>query len=264
MTTRRPIIVGNWKMNLGDRQGLDQARRLIAEIGTVPDDVPQLAILPPFTALPYLRDLTAATPSSLEYGAQDISTHDEGAYTGEISGSMLIELGCRYALAGHSERRERQSESNKAINAKIAAALRHGLIPILCVGEELDVREQGLQVEHTIDQIDQALTEVVPSDVASLLIAYEPIWAIGTGHVATPDDAQEVCAAIRSRLAERYGRAVADQTRILYGGSVKSATSANILTQADIDGALVGGASLDPAELAAIWRSARQPAGVDL
>lgn len=259
MTTRRPIIVGNWKMNLGGRQGLHQARRLISETRSVEPDAPQLVILPPFTALPYVKDLVESTGSGLEYGAQDISTHDEGAFTGEISGSMLVELGCTYALAGHSERRDRQSETNQAVNSKITAALRHQLRPILCVGEELDVRREGRQVSYTLDQVDEALTGVQSSDVADLLLAYEPVWAIGTGHVATPDDAQEVCGAIRAWLADRYEDRVAEQVRILYGGSVKSATSADIMAQPDIDGALVGGASLDPDELIAIWRSAHEP-----
>jgi triosephosphate isomerase len=257
MTTRRPAIVGNWKMNLGGRQGVEQARHLIGEVTSAGPDDPQLVVLAPFTALHVLHELTGATPSALEYGAQDISSHDEGAFTGEVSGSMLTEFGVRYALAGHSERRARHGEQGESINAKVHAALRHGITPIVCVGEELAVRRAGNHVSHTLIQVDEALAGVTASDVASLLIAYEPVWAIGTGEVATPEDAQEVCAAIRSRIAELYDAGTAAQVRILYGGSVKPSTSAAIVGQPDVDGALVGGASLDPEQLVAIWRAAR-------
>jgi triosephosphate isomerase (TIM) len=258
-TSRRPIIVGNWKMNLGGRQGLDQARHLLSQVDASLPDHPQLVILPPFTALPMLQDLVSSSNKGVEYGAQDLSPHDDGAFTGDISGAMLVELGCRYVLAGHSERRDHHTENDWAVNAKITAALRHGLTPILCVGEGLEVRREVRQVNHTLAQVDDALTGVGPDDIADMLIAYEPVWAIGTGHVATPEDAQEVCAAIRGRIAEQYGPSVAERIRILYGGSVKSSTSAAIIEQPDIDGALVGGASLDPEELAAIWRSAQHP-----
>jgi triosephosphate isomerase len=258
-TSRRPIIVGNWKMNLGGRQGLDQARQLLSQVDASELDRPQLVILPPFTALPMLQDLISAESKGVEYGAQDLSPHDDGAFTGDISAAMLVELGCRYVLAGHSERRDHHGENDWAINAKITAALRHGLIPILCVGEGLEVRREVRQVNHTLAQVDDALTGVEADDVADMFVAYEPVWAIGTGHVATPEDAQEVCAAIRGRIADQYGSSVADRIRILYGGSVKSSTSAAIIEQPDIDGALVGGASLDPDELAAIWRSAQYP-----
>jgi triosephosphate isomerase (TIM) len=254
-TFRRPIIVGNWKMNLGGRQGLKAAQQLMSTVDTSPPDRPQLVLLPPFTALPYFYELMSSTRTGVEYGAQDISMHDDGAYTGEISGTMLVELGCRYALVGHSERRYQHSESDWDINGKIRAALRHKLSPILCVGEVLDIRREGRQVSHTVAQLDDALTNVGGDDVANSLIAYEPIWAIGTGQVATPNDAQEVCAAIRSRLTDRYGAAVGERVRILYGGSVKASASGAITAQPDIDGALVGRASLDPDELAAIWRS---------
>jgi triosephosphate isomerase (TIM) len=257
--TRRPLIVGNWKVNLGGRQGLDHLRQLGDEVGDDAETQTQLVILPPFTALPFLPETLATT--TIEYGAQDISTHDSDAYTGDISGPMLTEFGCRYVLAGHSERREHHGETDDVVNAKVAAALRHQLIPILCVGEPLSERTAGSQIDYTLTQVDRALTGLAADAITDLIIAYEPVWAIGTGHVATPDDAQEVCAAIRGFLADRYGAATANRIRVLYGGSVNAAGSAAILSQPDIDGALVGGASLKPGELAAIWRSA-QPASL--
>jgi triosephosphate isomerase (TIM) len=204
-----------------------------------------------------VQQLTEAQPSILEYGAQDISTDDEGACTGEISGQMLTEFGARYALAGHSERRARHGETGESINAKVHAALRNGMTPILCVGEELHVRREGRHVSHTLGQLEAALRGVSAHDAARLLIAYEPVWAIGTGEVATPADAEEVCAAIRGHMADLFDAGTASQVRVLYGGSVKPAASAAILGQLDIDGALVGGASLDPAQLVAIWRAAK-------
>jgi triosephosphate isomerase (TIM) len=255
MTSRRPIIVGNWKMNLGGRRGQDLARTLIAAIEADPTPI-ELAILAPFTALPFLQDLIRASSSALHYGAQDISSEEDGAFTGEISGSMLADIGACYVLAGHSERRARHHEHGASVNAKVAAALRHGLIPIVCVGEELDVRRAGSQVDHTLAQINEAIVGIPGGAVATMLIAYEPVWAIGTGEVATPDDAQEVCSAIRSRISELYSPEIAAEVRILYGGSVKPSTSASIVGQPDIDGALVGSASLDPEQLLAIWRAA--------
>jgi triosephosphate isomerase len=188
------------------------------------------------------------------YGAQDLSQHDSGAYTGEVSGAMLAKLGCTYAVVGHSERRQYHHEDDGLVNAKVKAAYRHGLTPILCVGEGLDVRKNLGHVAHCEQQIDRNLAGITAEQVASIVIAYEPVWAIGTGEVATPDDAQEVCAAIRARLAGMYTPAIADGLRILYGGSVKAANVAGIMAQPDVDGALVGGASTDPGEFASIVR----------
>lgn len=256
---RRPIIVGNWKMNLGGSQALEHAQHLLTLVQLTPE-TPELVLLPPFTALAILRDLSPDPSGGLRLGAQDLSPHEDGAFTGDISGSMLTTLGCRYVLAGHSERRQHHGEADATVNAKVKAALRHELTPLLCVGEDLHVRQEGRHLSHTLAQVDAGLKGVEPDHIQDLLIAYEPIWAIGTGHVATPEDAQEVCAAIRGRLADCYGPATSQQTRILYGGSVKANTSAVITNQPDIDGALVGGASLDPSELAGIWQSAHQPA----
>jgi triosephosphate isomerase len=190
----------------------------------------------------------------LVYGAQDISRHESGAYTGEISGAMLQKLGCTYVVIGHSERREYHAESDDVVNAKVRTAFAHGLTPILCVGEGLEVRKAGNQVSHTLAQVEAALADVPAEQIATIVIAYEPVWAIGTGEVATPEDAQEVCGAIRRVLGELCDQTVAEGVRVLYGGSVKSGNVAQIMAQPDVDGALVGGASLDPEEFAKIAR----------
>jgi triosephosphate isomerase len=189
----------------------------------------------------------------LKYGAQDIAKADKGAFTGEISGPMLAKLGCTFVIVGHSERREYHSEDNQVVNLKTQAALRNNLIPIVCVGEGLEVRKAGDHVAYTLEQLDAALQGIAANDVANLVIAYEPVWAIGTGEVATPADAQEVCGAIRERIRELHGSA-ADQTRILYGGSMKADNVAALMLEADIDGGLVGGASLDPDEFVSVCR----------
>jgi triosephosphate isomerase len=191
---------------------------------------------------------------SVRYAAQDVSAHDSGAYTGEISATMLAKLGCSYVVVGHSERREYHSESDETVNAKARQALRTEMTPIVCVGEGLDVRKAGEQVPYTVAQVDGSLAGFTPQEIASLVVAYEPVWAIGTGEVATPDDAQEVCAAIRARLRETAGDEAADGCRILYGGSVKAANIAGIMAQPDVDGALVGGASLQAEEFGGICR----------
>ncbi len=191
------------------------------------------------------------------YGAQDVSPHESGAYTGDISAAMLAKLGCSYVVVGHSERREHHSEDDALVNAKVKAAYRHEIVPILCIGETLDVRESDGHVAHCVSQLDGALAGVTAEQAASIVIAYEPVWAIGTGKVATPADAQEVCAAIREQLSVRYTSELAAGVRILYGGSVKASNAAEIVAQPDVDGALVGGASLDGPEFATIVLAAR-------
>jgi triosephosphate isomerase len=180
--------------------------------------------------------------------------HDSGAYTGEISGPMLAKLKCTFVVIGHSERRQYHGENEELVNGKVKAAFRNGILPILCVGEGLDVRKSGNQVAYTLAQVDGALAGVPAEQAEQIVIAYEPVWAIGTGEVATPEDAQEVCGAIRVRLAELYSQEVADKVRVLYGGSVKGSNAAGIMAQPDVDGALVGGASLDPEEFVRIVR----------
>jgi triosephosphate isomerase len=183
-----------------------------------------------------------------------VSVHDEGAYTGEISAGMLAKLGCSYVVVGHSERREHHGESDETVNAKARKTLERDMTPIVCVGEGLEVRREDRHVEHTVEQLDGSLRGLSAEQVAGLVVAYEPVWAIGTGEVATPDDAQEVCAALRGRVAECWGEDAAASVRILYGGSVKAANVAGIMEKPDVDGCLVGGASLQAEEFGGICR----------
>jgi triosephosphate isomerase len=253
---RIPLMAGNWKMNLDHQQAAHLVQKLAWTLSDAKHDFDavEVVVLPPFTDLRSVQTLVDGDKLHLRYGAQDLSRHDAGAYTGEISGGMLAKLGCRYVVVGHSERREYHAEDDAVVNAKVKAAHKHELTPILCVGEGLEVRKAGDQVPYTLAQLDAALDGVTAGPAASLVIAYEPVWAIGTGEVATPDDAQEVCSAIRGRLAQLYSLDVALSVRVLYGGSVKAANVAGIMAQSDVDGALVGGASIDPAEFASIAR----------
>ncbi len=253
---RTPLMAGNWKMNLDHREAVHLVQKLAWTLQDKKHDFEsvEVAVLPPFTDLRSVQTLVDGDRLRLKYGGQDLSQHDGGAYTGDISGAMLAKLGCTYVLAGHSERREHHHEDDTLVNAKVHAALRNGLTPLLCVGEGLDVRREGRQVEHTVGQVQADLDGVKADQAADLVIAYEPVWAIGTGEVATPDDAQEVCAAIRAAVGERYDADVARAVRVLYGGSVKAANVGGIMTQPDVDGCLVGGASLDPEGFGAICR----------
>ncbi|NMH97726.1 triose-phosphate isomerase [Pseudonocardia acidicola] len=246
--TRRPLIAGNWKMNLTHVEAVELVRKLGAALPDAVHDVVEVAVLPAFPHLHPVRTVLATEQLRMVHGAQDLAPQDGGAYTGDVSGPMLAALGCRYVLVGHSERREHHHEDDALVNAKVHAALRHRLTPLVCVGEGLGVREQGRHVEHCRAQLDADLTAVTPAQVAASVIAYEPVWAIGTGRVATPDDAQQVCGALRERVAERCDAATAGAVRILYGGSVKADNVAELVARPDIDGALVGGASLDADE----------------
>jgi triosephosphate isomerase len=253
---RRPLIAGNWKMNLTVPEADALVRKLA---GALPADLHQrvdVAVLPPFPLLAAVRAVLSTEDPFIMCGGQDLSPHDKGAHTGDVSGPMLCSVGCRYVTVGHSERRTDHHEDDTLVHDKVAAALRHGLTPILCVGEGLDVREAGNQVAHTLAQVDAALDGVSTGDAAGVVIAYEPVWAIGTGKVATPADAQEVCGAIRERLRSLYDSAVADRVRILYGGSVNAKNVAELMSQPDVDGALVGGASLDSDGFAALCKNA--------
>lgn len=253
---RTPLMAGNWKMNLDHLQATHLVQKLDWTLRDGRHDfgAVEVAVLPPFTDLRSVQTLIDGDRLDLRHGAQDLSTHDSGAYTGEISGAFLAKLGCTYVLAGHSERREYHHETDETVNAKVKAAYRHGLTPIFCIGEPLEIRQAGTHLEHVLAQLEAGLAEVTAAQAATIVVAYEPVWAIGTGEVATPDDAQEVCAAIRTKLAELYSGDLADAVRVLYGGSVKAANVAAIMAQEDVDGALVGGASVDPAEFASICR----------
>jgi len=251
---RKPLIAGNWKLHNNHFEAISLTQKLAFTLNSKDFAAADVAVLPPFTALRSVQTLVEADKVPIGYGAQDISPHDAGAYTGEVSGRMLAKLGCQYALAGHSERRRYHCEDDAQVNAKVRAALRSGLAPILCVGETLEIRAAGRHVEHTLGQLDSALDGIGGDQASAVIVAYEPVWAIGTGEVATPEDAQEMCAAIRGRLSAVHGHAAAASVRILYGGSVKADNVAVIMAQPDIDGALVGGASLDAGEFARICR----------
>jgi triosephosphate isomerase len=249
---RQPLIAGNWKMNLNHFEAIALVQKLAFSLKPQHFDAVDVAVLPPFTDIRSVQTLVDGDRLRLTYGAQDLSPQPGGAYTGDIAGFMLAKLGCTFVVIGHSERREYHAETDELVNAKVKAAYASGLTPILCVGEQLPVREQGRQVEHCLDQLTAALAGLAENDAASVVIAYEPVWAIGTGKVATPADAQEVCAALRGRLGELYSPELAEAVRILYGGSVKATNAGEILAQPDVDGALVGGASLDAEEFAGI------------
>jgi triosephosphate isomerase len=254
MSTRTPLMAGNWKMNLNHLEAIAHVQKLSFALADKDYEDVEVAVLAPFTDLRSVQTLVDGDKLKIKYGAQDVSAHDSGAYTGEVSGAMLAKLRCTYVAVGHSERRQYHGEGDEICNAKVKAAYRHGLTPILCVGEGLDVRKAGDQVSYTLAQLDGALKDVPAEQAGSVVVAYEPVWAIGTGEVATPDDAQEVCGAIRRRLAELYSQELADAVRIQYGGSVKSGNVAAIMAQPDVDGALIGGAALDADEFVRIVR----------
>ena len=255
-SARTPLMAGNWKMNLDHHQATHTVQKLAWLLKDARHDfgAVEVAVMVPFTDLRSVQTLVDADRLEIAYGAQDVSAHTEGAYTGEISPVMLARLGCRYVVVGHSERREYHGEDDATVAAKASSAFGQELVPIVCVGEGLDVRKEGRQVEYTLAQLDGSLAGLTAEQAARVVIAYEPVWAIGTGEVATPADAQEVCGAIRGRLAELYSSEIADGVRVLYGGSVKSGNIAAIMAETDVDGALVGGASLDPEEFARIVR----------
>ena len=254
MSARTPLIAGNWKANLNHLEAIGLVQKLAFTLDPVELERVEVVVLPPFTDLRSVQTLVDADRLLLRYGAQDVSEHDAGPHTGEVTGPMLAKLGCSYAVVGHSERRAEQHESDQVVNGKVRAALRAGLTPILCVGEDTETRREQAHVQRTLLQVELALHDVTPQQARSLVLAYEPIWAIGTGESATPDDAQEMAAEIRAHLAGLYDDDVAASTRILYGGSVKSDNIAALMAERDLDGALVGGASLVAEEFAAICR----------
>ena len=264
MAERIPLMAGNWKMNLDHHQATHTVQKLAWLLQDAKHDFGkvEVAVLPPFTDLRSVQTLVDADKLALVYGAQDVSAHTSGAYTGEISPLFLTKLGCTYAVVGHSERRQLHGEDEAVTSAKVRSALGAGLVPILCVGETLDVRKAGDHVPHTLRQLDGGLEGLTAAQVATIVVAYEPVWAIGTGETATPEDAQELCGAIRARIAELYDDVTAAAVRVLYGGSVKSSNVASIMAKPDVDGALVGGASLDPEEFAKIARYREHAVGL--
>jgi triosephosphate isomerase (TIM) len=255
-TTRTPLMAGNWKSNLNHQEAVVLVQKLAWTLDDKKHDFSrvEVVVLPPFTDIRSVQTLVDGDRLSIRYGAQDVSEHDGGAYTGEISAAMLAKLGCSYVVVGHSERREHHEESDELVNTKAHKALDAGMTPIVCVGEGLEVRQAGEHVPHCISQLEGSLAGFSAEQVSDLVIAYEPVWAIGTGEVATPADAQEVCQAIRGQVREAFGDEAADGVRILYGGSVKAANVAGIMAEEDVDGCLVGGASLQADEFGGICR----------
>jgi triosephosphate isomerase len=258
---RTPLVCGNWKLHPANREGAETLTRdVLAALrgaeGAAPAGV-EVAVAPVFTALALVGRLLEGSKVALS--AQDVFWEEKGAFTGEVSSGMLLDAGCTYCIIGHSERRQYFGETDATVNKKRNALLAKGVKPIVCVGEVLAEREAGKAVEVVLRQIDGALDGADAAALARCAIAYEPVWAIGTGKVARPEDAQEMHAAIRARLAEKVGAAAAAGVRILYGGSVKADNAPDLMAEPDIDGALVGGASLDAKGFAAIVRAAVRP-----
>ena len=251
-----PLMAGNWKMNLNHQEAVVLVQKLAWTLADKKHDFGrvEVVVVPPFTDLRSVQTLVDGDRLEIRYGAQDVSDQDDGAHTGDISASMLAKLGCSYVVVGHSERRDDHAETDELVNAKAHKTLDAGMTPIVCVGEGLDVRQDERHVEHAVAQLDGSLSGLGAEQVAGLVVAYEPVWAIGTGEVATPDDAQEVCAALRARVAEVWGPEAAAAVRLLYGGSVKAANVAGIMEKPDVDGCLVGGASLQADEFGGICR----------
>lgn len=251
---RKPFMAGNWKLNLDHLEAIAHVQKIAFALNDEDFAAVEAGVMVPFTDIRSVQTLVDADNLKVVYGSQDISAHDSGAYTGEISGAMLKKLGCTYAVIGHSERRQYHREDDALVNAKVKAAYKHGLVPIMCIGEVKEEREAGIQEQVTLGQLDGGLADIPADQAATIVIAYEPVWAIGTGLTATPQDAQDMCGAIRRRLAELYSQEVADAIRIQYGGSVKAANAAEIMAGPDVDGALIGGASLDADEFVAICK----------
>lgn len=250
MSNRKKIAAGNWKMNSRVSDVVDYLSKI--DDSSIPADV-EMVLCAPFTHLHKMIELTETR--TIKVGAQDVSSHDKGAFTGEISADMLCGLGVDYIIVGHSERREYHQESDEMLLEKIKACLYHSITPIFCCGEPLEKRNAGEYITHVIDQLEAVLMHLDPSELSQLVIAYEPIWAIGTGETASPDQAQEMHEAIRNFIKNKFSAALADSMPILYGGSVKPANAKELFGQPDVDGGLVGGASLDPSGFVEIANS---------
>ncbi len=256
---RTPLIAGNWKMNLDHLQAIAFVQKLAWSLKDAKHSFGEVevAVFPPFTDLRSVQTLIAADKLELVHGAQDVSIHDSGAYTGEISGAFLKALACSYVIIGHSERRQYHHEDDGVVAQKTVAALKHGVTPVVCVGETAEDLEAHGPAAVPVGQLETVLDAISASDTdadAEIVVAYEPVWAIGSGQAASPEQAQQVCVALRAAIVEKLGEDAGARTRILYGGSVKSGNIAGFMAQKDVDGALVGGASLDAAEFAAIAR----------
>lgn len=253
---RTPLIAGNWKMNLDWKQSIGTIQKLDFSLLKEHYEKVDVAVTVPFTSIRSVQTLVDGDKMKISYGAQDVSEHASGAYTGEVSADMLASLGCSWVVVGHSERRQMHNESNELVAAKASVTLGAGMSPIVCVGEPLEIREAGTHVAYVVEQTRASLAGLDADQLARTVIAYEPVWAIGTGKVASAADAQEVCAAIRGLIREIANDEVAEGLRILYGGSVKVDSIAEIVSQPDVDGGLVGGASLDGEEFAKLAANA--------
>jgi triosephosphate isomerase len=251
---RKPLISGNWKMNHNHFEAIQTVQKLAYLVGKDELEAADVSIHPPFTDIRSVQTVIDSDKLGYALGAQHCHFDEKGAYTGEVSPVFLAKLGVQYVIAGHSERRELFGETDEIVNKKVAAIQQHGMTPIFCCGETLDEREAGETEAKVLGQVRAGLEGRKPEQVAALVIAYEPIWAIGTGRTATSDDAQQVCGSIRACVAEVWGKEAAASVRIQYGGSVKSSNIAELMAQPDIDGALVGGASLDADEFARICK----------
>jgi triosephosphate isomerase len=250
--SRKPLIAGNWKMNLNHFEAIALVQKIAFALPDKYYDKVDVTVIPPFTDLRSVQTLVDGDKLRLTYGAQDLSPHDSGAYTGDISGAFLAKLGCSFVVVGHSERRTYHNEDDALVAAKAAAALKNELTPIVCIGEHLEIREEGEHVGHCEEQLRGSLAGLSSEQIGKVVVAYEPVWAIGTGRVASAVDAQEVCAAIREELATLASPQVAETVRVLYGGSVNAKNIGEIVAQNDVDGALVGGASLDGEQFATL------------
>jgi triosephosphate isomerase (TIM) len=256
--SRTPLIAGNWKMHLDHLEAIHLVQRLAYELTPQDYRAAEIAVVPPFTDLRSIQTLIEGDKLPLALGAQNCHWEDSGAYTGEVSPPMLARLKVRYVLCGHSERRALFGETDEVVNRKVLAVLRHDMTPILCVGETLEQRDAGEAKDVVVGQLRADLAGVAGVAAAGAVVAYEPVWAIGTGRTALPEEAQEMCALVRATVSELYGSSTADGLRVQYGGSVKAGNAKSLMRQPDIDGALVGGASLDPGDFAAICRASHR------
>jgi triosephosphate isomerase (TIM) len=257
VSSRTPVIAGNWKMYKDHLEAIQLVQKLAYHLEVEDYEDQEVVVCPPFVSLRSVQTVIQSDDLPIGLGAQNCHPEDEGAFTGEVSVPMLARLAVTYVIAGHSERRALFGESDAVVNAKVRAIQGHGLRPILCVGESLEEREAGRAVEVVVEQLRGSLDGIAIDDPEALVVAYEPVWAIGTGRTATPEDAQEMCAAVRAELASLYGQATADGVRVQYGGSVKPGNVKSLMSQPDIDGALVGGASLSSEDFALIVRHRR-------
>ena len=263
VTTRRPLVAGNWKMNFDHLEATYFVQKLAWLLRDAHFDFRkcEVALFPSFTSLRSVQVLVEADKLNVAYGAQSVSVTDQGAFTGDISADMIAHLGCSYVIIGHSERRTYHPEDDANIVDQVRAVFAAGMQPILCVGESFEERRQGIELDFAVGQVRDVTRDLNEDEASKLIVAYEPVWAIGTGMVATPQSAQDAAQAIRADLATTFSAKVADQVRILYGGSVTSKNATELIGEADVDGFLVGGASLDAEEFSRICRLAAKSAG---